>query len=59
MNMDPAFQNSKEKHILLKTCQVGTNLQNLYTKFDPMYCSYIVEFYEVCNLIERDDFIHS
>ena len=45
--------------MLPKIGQVGTNLQNLDTKFDPMYCSYIVEFYEVCNLIERDDFIHS
>ena len=25
----------------------------------PMYCSYIVEFYDICNLIERDDFSHT
>ena len=28
--MDPALQYSKEKHILLNICQVGTYLQNLY-----------------------------
>ena len=56
--MDPALQYSKEKHMLPKNMSGRYLSSKSLDKIGlekPMYCSYIVEFYEVCNLIERDD----
>ena len=36
------------------TCQSQFTLS--ISMWDTLYCSYIVEFYEMCNLIVRDDF---